>query len=287
MLFIILALFILGIYFYFKCFKKPVISSLTMITGGVKTGKTLLSVSSVKREYTKARIKYYVKKCYYKMFKKNKLKDLEEPLIYTNIPLNDKIFKHQCLLSDSLILRLHRFNYGSIIFIDEASLVADSMAIRDESVNEKIKEFFKLIAHETRGGKVIINSQSLLDVHYNIKRSVSNYIYIVKDIKLLFHHILVYKYLTFQDDVVNVSTGNVDKTEETYRCFISKSSYKYYDRYCYSVLTDSLPKDNHEIKSWGNSLKIGKIFSFNKLFKKGKMLEVKEDVKSIDSNINH
>ena len=79
------------------------------------------------------------------------------PLIYSNVPLAMPYVP----LTDDLLLRKKRFVYGSVIYVQEASLVADSQLIRDMDVNERLMLFNKLIGHETKGGVIIYDTQCI------------------------------------------------------------------------------------------------------------------------------
>lgn len=76
---------------------------------------------------------------------------MEKPLLYSNIPLAVDGFTPLTL---DLIQRKERFRYGSVIYVCESSLVADSMSFKDPLLNENMLLLNKLIAHETRGGYI-------------------------------------------------------------------------------------------------------------------------------------
>ena len=101
------------------------------IDGGVKTGKTLVSVVLAIKQYKKNCFKTKVVNVFIKLANKylkahNKpLKPLRDmPMLYSNMPLNK--VKYNDLTLD-IILRLVRIPYKSVVLIDEASLLADSM----------------------------------------------------------------------------------------------------------------------------------------------------------------
>ena len=50
--------------------------------------------------------------------------------------------------------------------------------------------FNKLIAHETRGGAIYYDTQSILDSHYSIKRVASTYLFIQKNINFFLFHVI-------------------------------------------------------------------------------------------------
>lgn len=258
-------------------FKVPKIGSLVMITGGVKTGKSTMSVAIVRSEYKKRvrsiKFKNYIRKLFNRPL-------LELPLIYSNVPLAMPYVP----LTDELLLRKKRFNYGSVIYIQEASLVADSQLIRDMDINDNLLHLFKLIAHETLGGCCVIDSQQIQDIHYSAKRSISNYFYIHHLTKWIPFFLVAYvqecRY-TEDGSAITVNTEDVEKTLR--RVIIPKSTWKYFDCYCYSVLTDSLEVENNVVynNTKTQDLKARNILSLRKMKKEGKLNERENTKKSI------
>ena len=169
---ILLLIGVVILFFYLHHeFKIPKFGCMTLVTGGVKTGKSTLSVYMAIKRYkrNKRQIRFLniLRKIIFKPA-------LEEPLLYSNIPLGVPYVK----LTKKLIERKARFRYGSVIYINEASLFADSQMIKDMDLNERLLMFNKLIGHELLGGYIIYDTQAIVDVHYSIKRCLSNYFYI-------------------------------------------------------------------------------------------------------------
>lgn len=254
-------------------FKVTKIGALALVTGGVKTGKSTLSVAMVRSEYKARTRKIKFKNFFRKLFNKP-LIDL--PLIYSNVPLGLPYVP----LTDDLLLRKKRFVYGSVIYVQEASLVADSQLIRDMDINERLMLFNKLIGHETKGGVIIYDTQCIGDVHYSLKRCVSNYFYIHHLVKWIpFILIARVQECRYSDDgtTITVSTEDVENTLKS--VIIRKKNWRYFDCYCYSVLTDDLPVENDVIYNNINTLdlKARKILSFRKLKKEGKIEDEKKN----------
>lgn len=95
-------------------------------------------------------------------------------------------------LTDDLLLRKKRFVYGSVVYCQEASLVADSQLIRDMDINQLLLLFNKLFGHETKGGILIYDTQTISDLHYSIKRSLSEYFYIHRLVKWIPFFLIAY-----------------------------------------------------------------------------------------------
>lgn len=240
---------------FLKRFKVVNVGALTLVDGGVKTGKTAFSVYLALREYKRSLRAVKFANFWRRIFNKDLI---EEPLLYSNIPLSIPFVP----VTEDLLLRRKRFRYGSSILIDDASLVADSMLFKDMDINDKLLLFNKLIGHSTKGGHLFYNTQSLNDLHYSIKRSIGEYFYI--------HHLnrsfplFVVAYVIesrYSDDGSIVFSQNVDSADILKRVIMPKSIFNKYDRYCYSVLTDSLPVEDKVVKNL-KTLKCDKIVTF-------------------------
>lgn len=247
-------------FIYFKFFRRPPFGAITMITGGVKCGKSAFTFDCAVRAYKRVHAVWRIRKLFQKMFR---LPIDEEPLLYSNIPLRNVKYM---LLDCDYLLRKKRFNYKSIVILDEVSLVCDSMLFRDKSVNIPLQMFFKLFGHETHGGKLFVNTQSIDDVHFALERVISNYIYIDSLSRLPFVSIVNARRERYASDktVVNTMTDDVDSSLKRY--LMLNSTFKTYDCYCYSCLTDYLnsPLDLQFNKGVRADLKQREIISFNK-----------------------
>lgn len=227
---VILALVLLSVFF-----KLPKMGTVVMITGGVKTGKSLLAVHTVLRKYRWSLVRWHIKCFFSFLFRRDKP---EKPLLYSNVPLGVPYVP----LTEDLLTRRTRFAYKSVIYVCEASLVADSMSFRDMELNERLLLFNKLIGHETRGGMIVYDTQCINDNHYAVKRCLSNYLYIHSAIKWIpFFVLLRVKEYIYSDDKTTVNVETQDIEESMKLVVVPKSVYKKYDCYCYSILTDSLP----------------------------------------------
>ena len=243
------------IFYILKQFKFPKIGSLTLISGGVKTGKSTFSVALAIREY-KARLrKTKFKNFFRKLFKKS---TLELPCLYSNVPL---------ALPYVLLLRKKRFVYGSVVYCQEASLVADSQLIKDMNVNNLLLLFNKLFGHSTKGGCLIYDTQTISDLHYSIKRSLSEYFYIHHLVKWIPGFLVAYVIENrYSEDGSIVLDGSKDVEDTLKRVIIPKKTWKYFDCYCYSVLTDNLPVEKTIVDNniQTQDLKARKILTFRK-----------------------
>lgn len=273
--FILIAIVLFFVFKFLKQFKIPRSSALTLVSGGVKCGKSTFSVAMVRSEY-KRRVKAVkIRNFFAKIFKKP-LKEL--PLVYSNVPLAMPYVP----LTDELLLRKKRFVYGSVIYVQEASLVADSQLIRDMDINQRLLLFNKLIGHETKGGCVIYDTQCISDIHYSVKRCLSEYFYIHHLVKWLPFFLVAYVQETrYSDDGTIIVAQDKDVDDVLKKVLISKRHWKYFDCYCYSILTDELPVENNVINNnlQTQDLKARHILSFRNNFDKGVQKNEKKDTK--------
>lgn len=247
-LIILAVLLFFGIKLYLKV-KRPKLNSMVLVTGSIKTGKSTLSVFFVLREYRKRLFLWKIKH----IFNKN----IEKPLIYSNVPLGVPYVP----LTNELLARKERFNYKSVIYVCESSLVSDSQLIKDNNLNLDLLLFNKLIGHESKGGIIIYDTQCIGDNHYSIKRSLSQYFYIHHTRKIPFFLLCYVREMIYSDDdsTLNVFNEDIEKTLKV--ILVPKRVWKYFDCYCYSSLTDNLPVANNVVNK--KDLKCNDIVSFN------------------------
>ena len=155
---LVIIIFFLLVFVWFKIrqnLKVLTPPSFCLTTGGVKTGKSKLSVYLSTGAFKKEHRHWVFLKWISKLFKKDFKR--EEPLYYTNClvsfrdirdyqdPGRKRLFKlkphnlDKCIRQITLesLLREERYNYRSIIYINEASLLADNMDVNNIDRNVK------------------------------------------------------------------------------------------------------------------------------------------------------
>lgn len=262
--FILIAVAIFFVRKFLQRFKVPKIGALALISGGVKCGKSTLAVAIVRSEYKRRVRKVKFMNFFRKLFRRP-LQEL--PLVYSNVPLAMPYVP----LTDDLLSRRSRFVYGSVIYVCEASLVADSQMIRDMDLNERLLLFNKLIGHETKGGCIIYDTQTISDCHYSIKRCLSEYVYVHHLVKWIPFFLLAYvQECRYSDDNSTINANTEDVENKLRAVIIPKRTWKYFDCYCYSYLTDDLPVESSLIDNDKHTkdLKAIEIVSFKRERKK-------------------
>lgn len=237
-------------------FKMPKLGQMVFIDGGLKTGKSTVAVAFLNAKY-KIALHDWKFKCFLcEILQREKP---EKPLIYSNIPLN---IPHVPLTQD-LILRKKRFRFGSVIYINEASLLADSQLIKDSDLNAQLLLFSKLIGHELHAGHscIILDSQTVSDVHYSFKRSLAETYYIHHLVKWIPFFLIAYiREERYREDGTVVNTYSNDVEDSLKKVIIKKSTWKLFDHCCHSTYTDNLPCEDNVVEV--DNLKAKGIVSF-------------------------
>lgn len=273
MIFIMAILAVIVLLFIALKVKRLKVGNLALVTGGVKTGKTQLCVALSVKRYKKHLRQWRWKCLLARLFHKPAP---EKPLYYSNMPVGYRGFEYVPLTLD-LVTRQKRFAYKSVVYFNEASLLAGSKDIRDEEINDTLLHLFKLCAHETRGGYFFIDTQSPQDIHYTIKRSLSTYLNIYSRVTLPFVSLLWVRENLLVDGENTVAVDTMQDPQDStgvggkpfYFMVIRNHWWKWYDRYAYSSLTDDLDVSRETVKA-GKNKKIGDLVRLKGSARNGK-----------------
>lgn len=275
---LIIAIVALILYFVLrKNFKVPTFGSLCVTTGGLKAGKSTFSLHLAKRTYKRnlrvVRFRNWCRKVLNKLFKKEYELE-EEPLFYSTIPV---AFPHVRITLD-LIMRKKRFAYKSVVWIDEATLLADSQLYKDIELNSKLLQWCKMFGHMTKGGCCFFTSHCVSELHISMRRVASEYFYVHSTYKWLpFFLVATVREERYSEDGTVVNNYDSDITDSLKRVLIPKKVWKDFDCYCYSIMTDDLPVEKTIVKS--DYLKCDRVVSFSPYhrFEKEKLEKVGEE----------
>ena len=255
-----------------KNFKVPKFGSLCVTTGGLKTGKSTFSLHLAYRTYKRNLRFVKIRNWFAKMLSREQE---ELPLFYSTIPVG---FPHVRLTLD-LIQRKTRFAYKSVVWIDEATLLADSQLYKDAEINAELLEFCKLFGHETKGGCLFFTSHCLSELHIAMRRASSEYFYVHSMAKWIpFFLVATVREERYSEDGTAVNVYNDDVEDSLKRVLIPKSIWKKFDCYCYSVLTDNLPVDDNVVET--DDLKADFVVSFSPLHR-----YTKKDIKGLKKEV--
>lgn len=252
---------VIFVIFYIRS-KRLKLPNVYLVTGGVKTGKSFLSVCLAVKQY-KRNLRYVKFQNLILTILRKQKKEL--PILISNMHLRNVNYT---LLTTDIIERKVRIPYKSVLLVDEASLLADSMSFKkankvNDLLNEQLNLFVKLIGHETHGGTLIFNTQCIKDVHYGIKRGLQSYLWIHSRTKMPFVSCFKVREMVYSSENDSANQFNEDVEESTKSLWCLNKWYKYYDCYCYSIFTDHLDVyQNNQYKEKKESCKTNVIVSF-------------------------
>lgn len=287
---LLIILIVVSIFFliwWIKHAKKLKISNVYFVSGAVKTGKSYVTVALGVKTYRKNLRWFYIgyPLLRLKLALRHEKYDerIYKPMLYSNIPL--RYVRHNRFTKD-ILLRKVRIPNKSVVILDEMSLIADSMLFKDNEINNELILFFKLFGHYSHGGSCIINSQTIADNHFAVKRSIGRYLYVYNRTKFPFVTILKGVERVYSDDTtsLNVVEGDLEDTQK--RLLFLNKYYRYYDCYCYSIFTDDLSIEvdyDYPIKRRKDSLKCDNLVtlqSFSEFLDKRKRKTAKKKVSS-------
>lgn len=262
-------------------FKAPKVGCMALVTGGVKTGKSTFAVYLAISNYKRVHKSWKIRAFFQRKFNREVS---EEPLLYSNVPLAVDYVP----ITKEILTRQVRVRYGSVMYVSEASLLADSMLKMDMDINERLLLFNKLIGHETHGGMIIYDTQCIGDLHYSIKRCISEYFYIHHlEKRIPFVLCAKVREERYSDDKSTMNVYNGDVEESLKKVLISKKVWKKFDSYCYAALTDDLPIADKVIRGDKGNLKTKDIVSFReyKTLPKSVANNAKNNKKESEKNV--
>lgn len=219
-----------------RSLRKPLVGDLHLIDGGVKKGKTAHAVMLVIKLHKKAMRKW-----------KKHGKNGTAPVLYSNVPIIN--YPYTPITKELLEMKVAPVP-GSIFYINEVSLLSGSKDIKNEYINDTFLKFYKLCSHITMGGKVILDTQNVFDMHYTIKRSLSTYWHIKNAItipkigilqliecrEVVDPEIRTEQQLQMEDNAENIIKKLTPRSK--FIAFVPATVWKKYDRYAYHSLVE-------------------------------------------------
>lgn len=236
LVFLIILVVLILIVRFIRVHAFPPMGCVTLVTGAVKVGKSAFAVWRAITLHFLRLVRTYI----YNFFHRKKKREL--PMLYSNIPLKYKWYRELTIES---ILRLERFYYGSVVYVNEASLFCDSKMYDDPILNERLMLFCKLFGHETFSGMLIWDTQSLSDCHHAVKRCLSEYIDLQSNKRGIFGTKIYWRRMRLsacdESIDVNIFDGKRVAEKDIPSVWLPSFVWKLYDSFCWSYLTDDLP----------------------------------------------
>ena len=249
-LLIILGLIALGCwltYLYIRHCLKNKTETITAYTGGLGSGKTLLSVKKTIKMYRKNVWKYYTKVKLLKKLGLRKNVQLVKPLCLTSIPilLNPKTKEFSIQLTKEHLLLQERLPLHSVVLLDEIGAFASQFDFKEKNVIQVFDEFIRFYRHYTQGGYIVVNDQCSENIVLVVRRRI-NIVHNLSNCFVFFRHLCWYydRQITISEEIKTIDTAVDEQRSDTqdnkvlHFCFINP---KLYDTYCYSNRYNRVP----------------------------------------------
>lgn len=241
--------FVVGVifgYIYIRHRLKHKVETITAYTGGLGSGKTLLSVDKALSLYHKNHRKWKLKKWYYHvMHKDGKFID-EEPILLSNIPIRINKNLWSTKLKKEHLLLQERIPQKSVVLLDEIGAFASQFDYNQKNVVVVFDEFVRFFRHYV-DGYIVTNDQCSENINLVIRRRI-NKINNLSNCFVIFHCCFYFsRQINISEEIKTIDTASNEKMNESDTQDNMNFSFKFvfhkkaYDSRCYSVRYDSVP----------------------------------------------
>lgn len=239
---------------------KHKVDTITCFTGGLGSGKTLLSTRLAVKLYKKNLRKYYYRKKWLNDFlnffrkKDKRVLDIDKPVLYSNIPicLDRKKRLFSVRLDYDVLLLQKRIPLHSVILIDEIGAFANQFDYKDKNIIEVFDEFIRFFRHYSQGGYIVCNDQCSQNVNLVIRRRLNK-------INNLSSCLVIWRFVFYYQRFINISeeiktidnsdilTNDNDTQDNMNFKFAFLWNKKLYDSYCYSHRYSLVPRSDNDV----------------------------------------
>lgn len=263
---LLVALICFLVYKIMRIALKHKVDTITAFTGGLGSGKTLLSTKLALKLYRKNVRKYYTKKKlandFLNLFRKKENKralSVDKPKLYSNIPLlinkRNKIYCER-LTTDILLLQ-ERIPLHSVILIDEIGSFASQFDYKEQNIVKVFDEFVRFFRHYSQNGYMVVNDQCSENINLVIRRRL-NKVNNLSNCLVLWRFVFYYqRFINVSEEIKTIDNStaqtNMNDTQDNMNFKVAFLWDKgIYDSLCYSHRYSYVPKidkDNNNFKA--------------------------------------
>lgn len=234
------------LYIYIRHRLKHKVETITAYTGGLGSGKTLLSVDKALSLYRKNHRKWKLKKWLFHILHKDSEFNDDEPILLSNIPIRiNKMLWSTKLKKEHLLLQ-ERIPQHSVVLLDEIGAFASQFDYNQKNVVVVFDEFVRFFRHYV-DGYIVTNDQCSENVNLVIRRRI-NKITNLSNCLVIFHMCFYFsRQINISEEIKTIDTASNEKMNESDTQDNMNFSFKFvfnkkaYDSRCYSVRYDSVP----------------------------------------------
>lgn len=213
--------------------------TITAYTGGLGSGKTFLSVRDALKCYAKLNRKYRIY-CFL-----HPRKNVNKPVLYSNIPLRIKGKLYSTMLTKEHLLLQESLVRPCVVLLDEIGAFANQFDFKNDNVINTFDEFVRFFRHYTYSpyseSYMIVNDQCSENINLVVRRRLNK----VHNLSNMLHiGPMVFYYermINISEEIKTIDDENDTQDSMSLR-FLLCFNKKHYDSHCYSGRYDSLPE---------------------------------------------
>lgn len=209
--------------------------TLIAFTGGLGSGKSLMSVKQALKLLRKNRLKVW----WYNLWHPRKKRP--RPKLYSSIPVRISRREYAEVLTPQHLLLWEALVPRSVVFIDEIGAFANQFLYKHPLILNNFNEFVRLFRHYTRGGYLVCNDQCSENIVLEIRRRINVVFNLMHFKKFLIVCWCKCRNISISEEIKTVEEGN---TEDNMRTLFGLLPlfWRHYDTYCYANRYLSVPK---------------------------------------------
>lgn len=237
--------------------------NVTLITGAPGTGKDVTLVPLALKQYKNNLRHFYVRSYIGKVLPLKRFKDLEKPILMSNLPICTKgFFKIRDLsyrLTKDVVLLNARVPMGSVLYISEFGSFASQFDFDNPNALYNLDEFMRFIRQYLKGGYLFLNDQSSDNVLLQVRRRVGTLYNCLEFHKFGIIHWNKIRKITISEDIKSIETGNSEDRDNTSNHFGVFNPFRpLYDKWAFSERYATVPK--REFKKF-ESMKVNELLT--------------------------
>ncbi len=229
---IIVVIFVL--YKILTSYRLNTFDTVCAFTGGLGSGKSLLSVETsiklLKRKRREVRRKNHFRK------KGNKL---PMPLLYSSIPVRISRKENAVILTDKHLTLQEKLVEGSVCFIDEIGSFCSQFDYKAKNA-DIFDEFVRFYRHYTKSGFLVCNDQCSENIVLQVRRRLNTVYNLMGFRKFLFIYWVKVRNISVSEEIKTIEEQDTEDNMTTLIGFLPFS--RRYDTHCYSPRYDYVPE---------------------------------------------
>lgn len=171
---VFLVLIIVGFFLLRKKFYNFKKESAVLFVGGLGAGKSIISAWRVVSTVVSNTLSYHLRRIFFVIFRRE---IPPKPILFSTVPIKSfwiRFLKIEvCQITKNIIECYQQIPPGSCCFFDECSLFINQFMLKWVG-KDKVEEFFTLYRQFTKGGMIVLNTQSEHKCNHVIRYCVNS-----------------------------------------------------------------------------------------------------------------